>query len=104
MPTVCYRSIKLLKPYTICGCGVAIYVLQQIRKYLREVYGKPYLCSSAMNEEITERHLHCAGKVVYATAPQQHYFDCPYQLSSENAQTADDATVRAICDLVQLLI
>jgi protein phosphatase PTC7 len=33
------------------------------------------------------------GKVVYATAPQQHYFDCPYQLSSENAQTAEDATV-----------
>jgi protein phosphatase PTC7 len=33
------------------------------------------------------------GKVVYATAPQQHYFDCPYQLSSENAQTADDAAV-----------
>ncbi|CAM6100715.1 unnamed protein product [Calypogeia fissa] len=33
------------------------------------------------------------GKVVYATIPQQHYFDCPYQLSSESAQTADDATV-----------
>ncbi|CAM6088100.1 unnamed protein product [Calypogeia fissa] len=33
------------------------------------------------------------GKVVYATVPQQHYFDCPYQLSSESAQTADDATV-----------
>ncbi|BBN11828.1 protein phosphatase PTC7 [Marchantia polymorpha subsp. ruderalis] len=33
------------------------------------------------------------GKVVYATAPQQHYFDCPYQFSSENAQTADDAAI-----------
>ncbi|KAL2623278.1 hypothetical protein R1flu_003483 [Riccia fluitans] len=31
------------------------------------------------------------GKVVYATTPQQHYFDCPYQFSSESAQTAYDA-------------
>ncbi|KAL3701766.1 hypothetical protein R1sor_019788 [Riccia sorocarpa] len=33
------------------------------------------------------------GKVVYATRPQQHYFDCPYQFSSENAQTANDAAI-----------
>ncbi|KAH6556520.1 hypothetical protein KP509_1Z173900 [Ceratopteris richardii] len=34
------------------------------------------------------------GKVIFATSPQQHYFDCPYQLSSEpEAQTSKDATV-----------
>jgi hypothetical protein len=38
-------------------------------------------------------HLH-AGKVVFATSPQQHYFDCPYQFSSsEGGQSASDAAV-----------
>lgn len=34
------------------------------------------------------------GKIVFATSTQQHYFDCPYQLSSEaGAQTSEDAMV-----------
>ncbi|MCO5583191.1 hypothetical protein L7F22_037099 [Adiantum nelumboides] len=34
------------------------------------------------------------GKIVFATLTQQHYFDCPYQLSSEpGAQTSRDAMV-----------
>jgi hypothetical protein len=34
------------------------------------------------------------GKVVFATSPQQHYFDCPYQFSSsEGGQSASDAAV-----------
>ncbi|MCO5566719.1 hypothetical protein L7F22_020398 [Adiantum nelumboides] len=34
------------------------------------------------------------GKIVFATLTQQHYFDCPYQLSSEpGAQTSSDAMV-----------
>jgi serine/threonine protein phosphatase PrpC len=35
-----------------------------------------------------------SGKVVFATSPQQHYFDCPYQFSSsEGGQSASDAAV-----------
>lgn len=34
------------------------------------------------------------GQVVFSTSPQEHYFDCPYQLSSEaSGQTYLDATV-----------
>lgn len=34
------------------------------------------------------------GQVVFSTSPQEHYFDCPYQLSSESVgQTFLDATV-----------
>lgn len=34
------------------------------------------------------------GQVVFSTSPQEHYFDCPYQLSSEAVgQTFMDATV-----------
>lgn len=37
------------------------------------------------------------GKIVFATSTQQHYFDCPYQLSSEpGAQTSTDAMVYKI--------
>ncbi|RWW27459.1 hypothetical protein GW17_00008109, partial [Ensete ventricosum] len=33
-------------------------------------------------------------QVVFATSPQEHYFDCPYQLSSEKiGQTYQDAMV-----------
>jgi hypothetical protein len=35
-----------------------------------------------------------AGRIVLASQPQQHYFDCPYQFSSEEAgQSAADAVV-----------
>lgn len=34
------------------------------------------------------------GQIVFTTSPQEHYFDCPYQLSSETvSQTYVDATV-----------
>ncbi|AES67520.1 hypothetical protein MTR_2g095720 [Medicago truncatula] len=34
------------------------------------------------------------GQVIFSTSPQEHYFDCPYQLSSERVgQTYLDATV-----------
>lgn len=34
------------------------------------------------------------GQVVFTTSPQEHYFDCPYQLSSEIiGQTYRDAMV-----------
>ena len=34
------------------------------------------------------------GQVVFSTSPEEHYFDCPYQLSSEAVgQTYLDATV-----------
>lgn len=34
------------------------------------------------------------GQIVFSTSPQEHYFDCPFQLSSEAAgQTFLDATV-----------
>ncbi|KAI3878759.1 hypothetical protein MKW92_045397 [Papaver armeniacum] len=34
------------------------------------------------------------GRLIFATTPQEHYFDCPYQLSSEAiSQTYLDATV-----------
>ncbi|KAJ1691325.1 hypothetical protein LUZ63_015480 [Rhynchospora breviuscula] len=37
------------------------------------------------------------GQVIFATCPQEHYFDCPYQISSEsNGQTYEDATVCSI--------
>ncbi|KAG1339034.1 putative protein phosphatase 2C 26 [Cocos nucifera] len=37
------------------------------------------------------------GQVIFATPPQEHYFDCPYQLSSEIiGQTYLDATVCTI--------
>ncbi|XP_072981042.1 probable protein phosphatase 2C 26 isoform X1 [Typha angustifolia] len=37
------------------------------------------------------------GRVVFATSPQEHYFDCPFQLSSEIiGQTYQDATVCSI--------
>ncbi|KAJ4808823.1 Protein phosphatase 2C [Rhynchospora pubera] len=37
------------------------------------------------------------GRVIFATCPQEHYFDCPYQISSEsNGQTYEDATVCSI--------
>ncbi|XP_026440156.1 probable protein phosphatase 2C 26 isoform X3 [Papaver somniferum] len=37
------------------------------------------------------------GRLIFATTPQEHYFDCPYQLSSEAiSQTYLDATVSNI--------
>jgi protein phosphatase PTC7 len=34
------------------------------------------------------------GRILFATQPQQHYFDCPYQFSSESGgQSATDAVV-----------
>ncbi|XP_071917259.1 probable protein phosphatase 2C 26 isoform X3 [Coffea arabica] len=37
------------------------------------------------------------GQVVFSTSPQEHYFDCPYQLSSEAVgQTYLDATVSSV--------
>nr|XP_043609868.1 probable protein phosphatase 2C 26 [Erigeron canadensis] len=37
------------------------------------------------------------GQVIFSTFPQEHYFDCPYQLSSEAVtQTYLDATVTSI--------
>ncbi|KAJ7568963.1 hypothetical protein O6H91_01G054800 [Diphasiastrum complanatum] len=45
------------------------------------------------------------GHIVFATSPQQHYFDCPFQFSSANGgQQAEDAVVHEIsvmeCDTV----
>ncbi|KAJ3693809.1 hypothetical protein LUZ60_009289 [Juncus effusus] len=37
------------------------------------------------------------GQLIFTTCPQEHYFDCPYQISSEsNGQTYQDATVCSI--------
>ncbi|XP_020550098.1 probable protein phosphatase 2C 1 isoform X2 [Sesamum indicum] len=37
------------------------------------------------------------GQVAFSTSPQEHYFDCPYQLSSEAVgQTFLDATVTTV--------
>ncbi|KAI5679762.1 hypothetical protein M9H77_00989 [Catharanthus roseus] len=37
------------------------------------------------------------GQIIYTTSPQEHYFDCPYQLSSEAVgQTYLDATVTSV--------
>ncbi|KAK9069088.1 hypothetical protein SSX86_013204 [Deinandra increscens subsp. villosa] len=37
------------------------------------------------------------GQIIFSTFPQEHYFDCPYQLSSEAVtQTYLDATVSSI--------
>ncbi|KAK3019330.1 hypothetical protein RJ639_003861 [Escallonia herrerae] len=37
------------------------------------------------------------GQVIFSTFPQEHYFDCPYQLSSEEVgQTYLDATVSSV--------
>ncbi|XP_010099454.2 probable protein phosphatase 2C 26 isoform X2 [Morus notabilis] len=37
------------------------------------------------------------GRVVFSTSPQEHYFDCPYQLSSEAiGQTYRDAMVNSV--------
>ncbi|XP_041998711.1 probable protein phosphatase 2C 26 isoform X1 [Salvia splendens] len=37
------------------------------------------------------------GQIVFSTSPQEHYFDCPFQLSSEAAgQTFLDATVMTV--------
>ncbi|KAI3450286.1 hypothetical protein Pfo_006951 [Paulownia fortunei] len=37
------------------------------------------------------------GQIIYSTSPQEHYFDCPYQLSSEAVgQTFLDATVTTV--------
>ncbi|XP_022037104.1 probable protein phosphatase 2C 26 isoform X3 [Helianthus annuus] len=41
------------------------------------------------------------GQIIFSTFPQEHYFDCPYQLSSETvSQTYLDATVTSI-DIVK---
>ncbi|PWA65824.1 protein phosphatase 2C 1 [Artemisia annua] len=41
------------------------------------------------------------GQIVFSTFPQEHYFDCPYQLSSEAVtQTYLDATVTSV-DIVK---
>ncbi|KAL9243593.1 hypothetical protein vseg_017462 [Gypsophila vaccaria] len=37
------------------------------------------------------------GQVMFSTCPQEHYFDCPYQLSSEaSTQTYQDAVVTTV--------
>ncbi|XP_078178450.1 protein phosphatase 2C family protein isoform X1 [Carex rostrata] len=37
------------------------------------------------------------GQVIFTSCPQEHYFDCPYQISSESiGQTYEDATVCSI--------
>ncbi|GAA0167464.1 hypothetical protein Leryth_002748 [Lithospermum erythrorhizon] len=37
------------------------------------------------------------GQLIFSTCPQEHYFDCPYQLSSEDVgQTYLDATVTTV--------
>ncbi|TVU21710.1 hypothetical protein EJB05_31364 [Eragrostis curvula] len=37
------------------------------------------------------------GKVMFSTCPQEHYFDCPYQISSEaTGQTYQDAVVCSV--------
>ncbi|KAK6142142.1 hypothetical protein DH2020_006953 [Rehmannia glutinosa] len=37
------------------------------------------------------------GQIIFSTSPQEHYFDCPYQLSSEAiGQTFLDATVTTV--------
>ncbi|XP_052175822.1 probable protein phosphatase 2C 26 isoform X2 [Diospyros lotus] len=37
------------------------------------------------------------GQIIFSTSPQEHYFDCPYQLSSEVAgQTYLDAMISSI--------
>ncbi|KAK6142177.1 hypothetical protein DH2020_005232 [Rehmannia glutinosa] len=37
------------------------------------------------------------GQIIFSTSPQEHYFDCPYQLSSEAiGQTFLDATVTSV--------
>ncbi|GMP89812.1 hypothetical protein CsSME_00041210 [Camellia sinensis var. sinensis] len=37
------------------------------------------------------------GQIIFSTSPQEHYFDCPYQLSSEVVgQTYLDATVTSV--------
>lgn len=39
-------------------------------------------------------HRHLTGDVIFSTTPQEHYFDCPYQLSSQIiGQTYRDAVV-----------
>ncbi|KMZ71891.1 putative protein phosphatase 2C 1 [Zostera marina] len=38
-----------------------------------------------------------AGQLVFTTTPREHYFDCPFQVSSEaNGQTYRDATVCSV--------
>ncbi|CAA2953605.1 probable phosphatase 2C 26 isoform X1 [Olea europaea subsp. europaea] len=42
-------------------------------------------------------HVVRKGQIVFSTSPQEHYFDCPYQLSSEAVgQTYLDATVTTV--------
>ncbi|XP_010032961.2 probable protein phosphatase 2C 26 isoform X1 [Eucalyptus grandis] len=37
------------------------------------------------------------GQIIFSTSPQEHYFDCPYQLSSESVgQTYQDAVVSTV--------
>ncbi|XP_056175971.1 probable protein phosphatase 2C 26 isoform X1 [Syzygium oleosum] len=37
------------------------------------------------------------GQIIFSTSPQEHYFDCPYQLSSESVgQTYRDAVVSTV--------
>ena len=85
----------VLKIANIGDCGLKV-----IRK------GKKYAgfsgCSTnklhldvSLSYNMTEEPIELAGKLIFCTLPQEHYFDCPYQLSSEViTQTYLDATVR----------
>lgn len=84
----------VLKIASVGDCGLRV-----IRK------GKKYpgfsACSTckllldvSSSNDTTWELIELTGKLIFSTLPQEHYFDCPYQLSSEViTQTYLDATV-----------
>lgn len=76
----------ILKIANVGDCGVRI-----IRKGENSIDSVVFLGFLFL---ISEFVCLIVGQIVYSTSPQEHYFDCPYQLSSEAVgQTFIDATV-----------
>lgn len=54
----------------------------------------PLFIFSCLDKDLGDSCPLLTGRVTFSTSPQEHYFDCPYQLSSETVgQTFLDATV-----------
>ncbi|XP_059593507.1 probable protein phosphatase 2C 26 isoform X3 [Vitis vinifera] len=87
----------VLKIASVGDCGLRV-----IRKGKK--YPGFFACSTckllldvSSSNDTTWELIELTGKLIFSTLPQEHYFDCPYQLSSEViTQTYLDATVTSV--------
>lgn len=81
----------MLKIANVGDCGLKI-----IRKGTTHVYFTlpSFFNTSGFSFLYININMISLGQIIFSTSPQEHYFDCPYQLSSERVgQTFLDATV-----------